>query len=158
MEALKRPIWRVPLVLAGTGAACRLLTFVAGVVWAKIQLARGSHTLTGGYVTELMAVGSFLLFWAAGWKFLRGLTRRQLFLSATIMVVWDAALLAWEQLSQAMGTYSLLIYRLQATTDSMMWATQLLIRLFDRVTVPVVLPGVLTPYLYLLLGRRSGPD
>ena len=76
MEKMKRPIWRVPLVLAGTGIACRMFTYLTGFVWAKIQMAQGpdpvtgAYTITSGYVTELMAAVSFLLFWAAGWRFL----------------------------------------------------------------------------------------
>ena len=67
----------------------------------------------------------------------------------------DGGLLAWEQLSQAMGGYSMWVYRLYATTDAMRWATQILTRVFDEVSVPVVLPYIFTPYLYLLFGRRK---
>ena len=163
MEVLKKPIWRVPLVLAGTGILCRVLSFLVVFVWTRLQIARGPDPVTGsyqigtGYMSEILAVVSFLLFWAAGWKFLRGLTRRQIFASATIMVLWGAALLAGEQLSQAAGNMDLFfgVYHLQATTDAMRWATQLLVRIFDEVSVPVVIPGLLAPYLYLLLGRRA---
>lgn len=161
MDILKKSIFRVPLVLSLTGILCRILTYFVSFISVRIQMAQGPDPATGSYVissghsTVIIAVLSFILFWAAGWKFLRGLPRRQLFLSATIMVVWHAALLAAEQLSQAMGGYSILVYHLQATTEATMWATQILIRLFNQVSVPVILPGLLAPYLYLPLGISS---
>ena len=56
-----------------------------------------------------------------------------------------------------MGGYSLLVYRLQATTGAMMRATQLLVWMFGWVTVSVVIHGLFVPYLYLLLGRKRVP-
>lgn len=160
METLKKPVWRVPLVLGCAGILCRMLTYLLGFVWGRIQIARGpgpdgTTVLTGGYVTEIIAVISFLLFWWAGWRFVRGLSRREIFLSATMMVLINAALLAAEQLSQAMGGYSLWVYRLYALTEGTMWADQLLIRLFDTVSVPVLIPALFAPYLYLVFGKRS---
>lgn len=160
METLQKPLWRVPLVLALTGLVCRCLTYLMGFVWGRIQIARGPNPATGayelstGYLSGIMAVIAFLLFWAVGWKFVRGLSRKQIFCSATIMVVWHGLLLAWEQLSQAMGGYSMWVYRLYATTETTSWATQLLVRIFDEVSVPVVLPAIFTPYCYLIFGRN----
>ena len=161
METLRKPLWRVPVVLALTGLLCRCLTYVVAFIWGRIQMAQGPNPATGayelttGYTTEIMAVIAFLLFWAAGWKFVRGLSRKEIFLSATIMVVWHGLLLALEQLSQAMGGYSIWVYRLYATTDATGWATQILVRVFDEVSVPVVLPAILTAYCYLILGKRK---
>ena len=157
VDILKKPIWRVPLVLSLTGILCRVLTYFISFVSVRIQMAQNRDMITGGYATGIIAMVSFILFWAAGWKFVRGISRRQIFLSATIMVVWEAALLAAEQISQAMGSYSMLVYRLYATTEATMWATQILVRVFDQVSVPVLLPGLLAPYLYLLFGKRQ-PD
>lgn len=160
METWKNPLWRVPLVLGCAGLLCRALTFILAFAWGTIQRFRGpgpdgTTVLTSGYVTEIIAVISFLLFWWAGWRFVRGLTRREIFLSATIMVLFQALLLAWEQLSQSMGGYSLWAYRLYALTEGTMWADQLLIRLFDTVSVPVLIPALFAPYLYLVFGKRS---
>lgn len=162
MELLKKPILRVPLVLALTGTLCRVLRFLVILVWTRMQIAQGPDPVSGAYelsvgpVSPFLDVLCFLLFWAAGWKFVRGLTRKQIFFSATIMVVWLGILLTWEQISQAVtGNYSLWVHRLYATQEAMSWATQLLIGIFDEVTVPVVLPSLLTPYLYLLLGRKT---
>ena len=76
MDFLRRPIWRVPLVLGALGLVCRCLTYVLGLTWGLIQRARGpgpdgSIVLTTGYLSVIMAVISFLLFWWAGWRFLR---------------------------------------------------------------------------------------
>lgn len=160
METWKKPLWRVPLVLGCAGLLCRALTFILAFAWGTIQRLRGpgpdgTTVLTTGYVTEIIAVISFLLFWWAGWRFVRGLTRREIFLPATIMVLFQTLLLVWEQLSQAIGGFSLWAYRLYALTEGTMWADQLLIRLFDTVSVPVLIPALFAPYLYLLFGKES---
>lgn len=160
METWKKPLWRVPLVLGCAGLLCRALSYILGFIWGRIQIAQGpgpdgTTVISTGHVSEIIAVISFLLFWWAGWRFVRGLTRREIFLSATIMVLFQALLLAWEQLSQSMGGYSLWAYRLYALTEGTMWADQLLIRLFDTVSVPVLIPALFAPYLYLVFGKRS---
>ena len=158
MEFWKKPLWRVPLVLAGTGIVCSILSFLMAFVWGRIQIARGPDPVTGacqistGYLSVLSAILAFVLFWLAGWRFVRGLERRQIFLSATIMVVWQAVLLIWEQISQAMGGYSMWVYRIYATVEASSWASQLLFRLFDQVSWPLAVPALFTPYLYILLG------
>lgn len=163
MDLLKKPLLRVPLVLGGAGILCRLLTYLLSFISVRIQMAggpdpvTGAYTISSGHTTQIVSVIAFFLFWAAGWKFLRGLSRKQIFLSASVMVIWSGLLLAWEQVSQAMGGYSLWVYRLSATTEATMWTTQLLIRIFDRVSLPAVMPAVFTPYLYLLLGNRRLP-
>ena len=161
MELLKRPILRVPLVLVLTGILCRALRYAVIMAWTRVQMAQGPDPVTGAYEISVGPAGMvldvlyFALFWIAGWLFVRGLTRRQIFFSATIMVVWLGVLLAWEQLSQALGGYSIWVYRLYATQTAVSWATQLLVWIFDEVSVPVVLPSILTPYLYLFLGKRA---
>lgn len=161
MEALKKPVWRVPLVLGALGLLCRALSYILGFIWGSIQIARGpgpdgATVLSTGYVSEIRAVICFLLFWLAGWRFVRGLTRREIFLSASIMTAVNIALLAAEQISQhVFGTYSMTVYRLYALTEGTMWADQLLIHLFDTVSVPVLIPALFAPYLYLVFGKQS---
>lgn len=163
MEILKKPLWRVPAVLGCTGILCRLLTYILAFIWTRIQIARGpgpdgAFLVGSGGVTVVVSVISFLLFWLAGWQYVRGLSRRQIFLSASIMVLLNGALLAWEQLSQAIGGYSLWVYRLYALTEGQLWVSQLLFRLFDAVSVPLAIPGIFAPYLYLLFGCRDASD
>lgn len=163
METLKKPVWRVPLVLGTLGLICRSLAYVLGMIWGRIQIARGpgpegAYTLTSGHVREILSVISFLLFWWAGRRFVRGLTRREIFASATIMAVVYAALLAAEQISQhVFGTYSMAVYRLYALAEAKGWVDQLLFRLFDTVSVPLAVPGLFAPYLYLLFGKKAAP-
>ena len=49
MEFLKRPIWRVPLVLCATGLLCRLITYLYSFVSVRIQMAQGPDPVTGAY-------------------------------------------------------------------------------------------------------------
>lgn len=161
MEALKKPIWRVPLVLGALGLVRRCLSYVLGFIWARIQIAQGpgpdgAYTVSTGHMSEVAAVISFLLFWWAGWRFLRGMTRRDIFWSATIMVVVYAALLAAEQISlHAFGTLSMTVYRLYALAEGKSWVDQILFRLTGTVSVPMAIPGLFAPYLYLVFGRKS---
>ena len=41
-----------------------------------------------------------------------------------------------------------------SATEATSWATQLLVRVFDEVSIPVVLSTILTPYCYLILERN----
>lgn len=166
MEILKKTIWRVPLVLGVAGIGLRFLTYILAFISVQIQRAQGpdpvtgAYNITGGYVTEIMAVIAFVVFWAAGWKFVRGLERKAVFCSATVMVVRHAALLALEQWCMAASNlelYATVVYRLWATVEATEWVDQILIRVFNQVTVPLMIPGLFAPYLYLFLaGNGSG--
>ena len=161
MRILKSPLLRVPLVLTFTGILCRILSYLGGFIWGRIQIARGPDPVTGAYtvgsgnLTIVLSVIAFLLFWLAGWRYLRHMTFRQILASATIMVVWYALLLTAEQVLQARGGYPLWVHTLYATHESCMWVDQLMFRFFDEVSVRAVIPGLFTPYLYLVFGRRS---
>ena len=160
---LEKPLWRVPVVLGGLGLLCRLLSFILSFAWGRIQIARGpgsdgSVVLTTGYVGEIVTVIMFLLFWLVGWRFVRGLTRREIFRSASIMVLVNAALLAAEQISQhVFGTYSMTVYHLYALADGKSWVDQLLFRLTGTVSLPMAIPGLFAPYLYLVFAKKDDP-
>ena len=164
MEVLKKPILRVPLVLAALGLACRLLDYAGGFLWGLILRAKGPDpatgtiTVTAGPTTAIVSAVSFLLFWWAGWRFVRGLSRREIFRSATIMVLVYAALLAAEQITQSVGVGFLTVYRLYALADGKGWVDQLLFRLFGTVSVPLVIPGLFAPYLYLVFAKKDVPQ
>lgn len=166
MEFWKKPLCRVPVVLGGLGLLCRLLSFILSFVWGRIQIARGpgpdgSVVITTGYVGEIVTVMMFLLFWWAGWRFVRGLTRREIFWSASIMVLVNAALLAAEQISlHVFGNYSMTVHHLYALADGKSWADQLFLRLFlalGSTSSLWVIPGIFAPYLYLIFGKKSVP-
>ena len=167
MELWKKPIWRVPLVLGALGVINRLLSLAGGLIWGSIQRARGpgpdgSVVITTGYVREIVTVLGCLLFWWAGWKFVRGLTRREIFWSASIMALVNAALLAAEQIGQAVtGSYPMWVYRLWVLAEGSGWVNQLFLRLFLAVGSTSnlwVISGVLAPYLYLVFGKKSAPQ
>lgn len=167
MELWKKPIWRVPLVLAALGVINRLLSLAGALIWGSIQRARGpgpdgSIVISTGYLSEIMTVLGALLFWWAGWRFVRGLTRREIFWSASIMALVNAALLAAEQIGQAVtGSYPMWVYRLWVLAEGSGWVSQLFLRLFLAVGSASnlwVIPGVLAPYLYLVFGKKSVPQ
>lgn len=167
MEVWKKPIWRVPLVLVVLGFINRLLSLAGGLVWGSIQRARGpgpdgSIVISTGYLSEVVAVLGCLLFWWAGWRFVRGLTRREVFWSASIMVLVNAALLAAEQIGQAAaGSYPLWVYRFWFLAEGSGWVSQVFFRLFQALGSTSslwVVPGVFAPYLYLIFGKKGAPD
>ncbi|MEG2175421.1 MAG: hypothetical protein RRY97_00995 [Oscillibacter sp.] len=102
----------------------------------------------------LIAILAFVVFWAAGWRFLRGLTRKEIFLSAAIMVGLQLLLLAWEQIAQAHGPYSTAVYYLWAFTESQGWMSRILFLLTGQVTAALAIPPQFTPFFYLLLGQK----
>ena len=157
MELWKKPIWRVPLVLAALGVINRLLSLAGALIWGSIQRARGpgpdgSIVISTGYLSEIMTVLGCLLFWWAGWR---------IFWSASIMALVNAALLAAEQIGQAVtGSYPMWVYRLWVLAEGSGWVNQLFLRLFQALgsnSSLWVIPGVLAPYLYLVFGRKSAP-
>lgn len=166
MELWKRPIWRVPLVLGALGVLNRLLTFTGALIWGSIQRARGpgpdgSIVISSGCLSEITTVLGCLLFWWAGWRFVRGLTRREIFWSASIMALVNAALLAAEQIGQAVtGSYPMWVYRLWVLAEGSGWVNQIFFRLFQALgsnSSLWVIPGVLAPYLYLVFGKKDVP-
>lgn len=164
MEFYKTPLWRVPVVLGTLGIFCRILSLGGGILWGTYLRAQGPDPETGkiilssGPVPAIVAVVSCVLFWWAGWRFVQGLTRRQIFLSATIMVVFHAVLLAAEQIGQSMGGYPLTVYHLYALTEGTLWVSQLLIRLFDDWSLLLACVSVLAPYLYIVFGKKGVPQ
>ena len=167
MEFWKKPLWRVPVVLGALGVINRLLTLAGSMIWVSIQRARGpgpdgSIVIGTGYLREILTVAGALLFWWAGWRFVRGLTRREIFWSASIMVLVNAALLAAEQIGQAVtGSYPMWVYRLYALTEGTSWVSQLFFRLFLAAGFTSslwVVPDIFAPYLYLIFGKKSAPQ
>ena len=159
MEFWKRPVLRVPLVLCGLGILMRRFDVLAGFVWGRIQIASGSTEISAGPVTIVSTVIDCLLFWLAGWFFVRGLTRRQVFWSASTMVLINAALLAAEQISWAGGWYFPWVYHLYALAEGSRWVFRLLSRIFNTVSIPLAVVGVFTPCLYLIFAKkRTSPQ
>ena len=166
MEFWKKPLWRVPVVLGALGVINRLLTLAGSMIWVSIQRARGpgpdgSIVIGTGYLGEILTVAGALLFWWAGWRFVRGLTRREIFWSASIMVLVNAALLAAEQIGQAVtGSYPMWVYRLYALTEGTSWVSQLFFRLFLAAGLTSslwVVPDIFAPYLYLVFAKKDAP-
>ncbi len=169
MEFWKKPILRVPLVLGALGVINRLLTLAGSMIWVSIQRARGpgpdgSIVIGTGYLGEILTVAGALLFWWAGWRFVRGLTRREIFWSASIMVLVNAALLAAEQISlHVFGSYgwtvyNRTVYHLSALADGTSWVSQLFFRLFLAAGLTSslwVVPDIFAPYLYLVFGKKA---
>lgn len=157
MESLKKSLWRVPLVCAGTGLLCRVLNFLIVFVVTRIRMAQAPDApiTVGMGLNTLLSALAFVLFWAAGWLFLRELTRKERFFSATLLVVFQLCLLAWEQIAQAHGAYPMAVYYLWAITESQNWLSWVIFLLTDTVSVPLAVAAQFTPYLYLLLPRKA---
>lgn len=153
----KQALWRVPLVCAGAGLVCRVLNFLIVFVVTRIRIAQAPDAPIGigPGLNALLAALAFVLFWAAGWLFLRDLTRKERFFSATLLVAFQLCLLAWEQLAQAQGAYPMAVYYLWTITESQNWLSWLLFLLTDAVNVPLAIAVQFTPYLYLLLPHKT---
>lgn len=157
MDFWKRPILRVPLVLCGLGILMRLVTYLTSFVWVRILIASGSTEISVGPVTVVSTAIDFLLFFLAGWFFVRGLTRRQVFCSASIMVLINTALLAAEQISWSGGWYVPWVYRLYALAEGSRWLGQLLFHIFGGISIPLAVVGLFAPYFYLIFAKKGPP-
>ena len=162
MEFWKRPVFRVPLVLMALGVVCRIVSFFAGYLWGSYLHAQGPDPETGifylsaGPTTAIMILVSCLLFWWAGWRFVRGLSRRQVFLSASIMTAISAVLLAAEQIAQAMGNYPMWLFHLYSLAEGSQWVMLLLAHLFNA-GISTAVVSIFAPYLYLIFAKKNVP-
>lgn len=159
MDNWKHTIWRVPAAMFLSGIIAR----AAGVPVAHLfnQMENGSYTISPMY-DSFMNILRLALFLAAGWLLLRGLSRRSIFRSATIMAAYSALALAVEQVGQALIGADILslTYYLYIPKSGSYILTSLLFRLAPEGFphwgyVLLAVPSCFFPYLYLVFGRKS---
>lgn len=160
MTASKTGLWRVPAAMALSGLIGRMVGFPLARLFL-VRLEDGSHTSSPLFSPCMNGI-YVALFLAAGWLLLRGMDRRTLFRSATLMVAYGLLVLAVEQIGQVLagGGILLLTYYLYIPTEAGSVVTSLLFRLAPE-TLPhwgfvlLAIPSCFLPYLYLVFGRKA---
>lgn len=160
MDNWKHTIWRVPAAMFLSGIIARAVSVPVAHLFIY-QMEDGSYTISSMY-DSCMDILRLALFLAAGWLLLRGLSRRSIFRSATIMAAYSALVLAVEQIGQALIGADILslTYYLYIPKSGSYILTSLLFRLAPEGFphwgyVLLAIPSCFFPYLYLVFGRKS---
>ena len=157
MKTLKTSLWRVPLIclIAGflwTPLMVRLLLRFAvtapGVMDETISLV-----LHGGMTAAVLVLGGLFL--------LRGQTRRDIFLSASVAATYHIVLSLVQQLGGwTSGPAAVVFLRLYAPLEWTSFPMLLLLRLFPQADpgtlylTLISLPNYLVPYLFVPFGKK----
>lgn len=154
MDIRKNLLWRVPLycVLAGIGALY-LNTYVL-MRFAIVTLSDG--TVTSDPVKVLIIYGIDLaaaLF--IGRFFFRGMTKKELFLSATILVVIQMliTLIQW-MLGGVTGPLGVALLYLSQISEWCRFVSQLTYRMTSNLWIGAFLEALM-PYVFLLFGQND---
>lgn len=162
MENWKHTLWRVPLIsmIAGflwTPCMVRLL-----VRFAMIRQSDGSVEIHAARQLLIYGIGMAAVVIIGGVLLLRGLTRREIFRSASLVVGY-AILLNFAQLVTGIttGPGAVVFMRLSTPLEWMHIPRMLLHSVLpapEEFSAPYVyltsLPNLLVPYLFVLFGRK----
>lgn len=150
----KNTVWTVPLFCI----AASLLTFfliVYGVGrFAVITLPDG--TVTSSVGRELLIYGCVFAagLIIGGFYLFAKLTRKEIRVSATIMVVYQLVIILLQELPIPSGRMALTLSFLGMAGEWYSFVPMLLYRVTGSTIVSAVL-GAFTPYVFLLFGKKS---
>lgn len=166
MNIRKKALWRVPLIciVAGIISSISILLFARFTI---VTLPDGVVTTDNFRVLIIYGVLFFATLFIGGLRFCRHMTRKELFASASIMVLYGIILLIVQQVSQELivqqgsqAGASILVGLTIYLFLPFEWCgliSQLLIQLGIGV-LPAVVISMFTPYLFVLFGRKESID
>lgn len=145
----KSNLWKLPAYCLLSGFVCHLLlVYVLGRL-AIVTLPDG--TITGDNRRWMLLSGIlFLIVLAVGWVLLRKLPRRELLVSASILVGLNVLFGILSEVTN--GSFGFFWYAL-SEWDSVV--SQLLNAAGVNMWVSTIITWVLPPYIFVLFGRRS---
>ena len=145
----KSNLWKVPAYCLIAGFICyQLLVHVLGY-FAIVTLPDGSITADNGRWMLLSGI-LFLVVLAVGWALFRKLPRRELFVSASILVVLNVVFGILSYVTN--NSFSFFWYEL-CEWDSVI--SQLLNAAGVNMWVSAIITWLLPPYIFVLFGRKS---
>ncbi|MBU5626435.1 hypothetical protein KQI82_05800 [Oscillibacter sp. MSJ-2] len=153
----KHTLWRVPAYCAAAGVVSRQLIIRWLGRLAVVTLPDGVVSID--LTRQLIVYGIvFLAALSVGAMILRSMTRKEIALSATIIVAFQLALAAFELaaggMTESLGTA---LWYLSQSSEWSHFLSQLLFKAggMDFLWAGVFLDG-LAPYLFILFGRKDG--
>lgn len=156
LQSLRRSVWRVPLITVIAGAlytpCCVQILLRYGVVSPGVIDGRVSLLTSGFLLAAVLLLGWVLL--------LRDQTRREIFLSASLVVAYGLVLFAVQLLTGSTTGPAAVVF-LRLVEDPLSWTVfpaQLGLYMRERLGWTVPFLGLLrffVPYLFVLFGKRD---
>lgn len=155
MDIRKNTFWKVPLYCIVAGILVYILC-----VYYLLQLAIVKHpdgVITTDNTRVLIIYGALFLgtLLIGGLVFFRGMTRKEIFFSASILVIYGVILIfIQEAFNLTTGPVAFLMMILFRPFEWSSFVVQIFFRLSNNLWIGVVLQ-VLAPYLFVLFGKKS---
>ena len=155
MDTVKKKVWKVPLFCVVAGwVAFRVVIFLTSR-FAIVTLANGSVSANNSRVLIIYTATFFAALLIGGLIVFRNMTKKELFLSASIIVVFQVAMIfiqwAFRLTTGWAAIFFLYIYQISE------WSTivpQLLYRLNDNIWIGAVV-NAFVPYIFILFGKKT---
>lgn len=150
-----RSWWKVPLYCIAASWVCFQLEVRLLGRWALVTLPDGSISSDNARWMIMSALLFLAVVCIGGFLFFRKMTRKELFGSASVMVVLNIVLGIFIYLTQHTFTAFALLWSEFTEWDSIF--SQILFQLGVNEWLSAVMVWVLPPYIYLLFGKKEDP-
>ncbi len=153
---MKKTWWKVPLYCIAASWVCFQLTVHVFGRWALATLPDG--TITADRTRELILHAALFaaVVLIGGLLFFRKMSRREIFQSASVLVVLNVVLGIFTYLTQRIFTSFTMLWSILTEWDSIF--ALLLFQLGVNEWVNAAILWLLPPYIFVLFGRRCASE
>ena len=145
--------WKVPLYCVAASWICYQLEILVLGRWAIITLPDGTITSDSTRWMIMSALLFLAIVCIGGFLFFRKMTRKEIFRSASVLVVLNIALGIFTYITQRTLTSFSMLWMELTEWDSIF--SQILLKLGLNEWVSAVITWVLPPYVFLLFGKKE---
>lgn len=151
----KKVLWKIPVYCIVAGFISFHLNVLLISKLALVKIYDGTVTSDTSRVMILYALGLFTTVLLGGFLFFKNMTRKEVFLSASIMVAVNILLLSiqWILKSGTGFTAGIMLYTAEIYEWSM-FIPLMLMKVIDNVWI-CSLVGCFVPYLFIPFGRKE---
>lgn len=158
MAVRKNTLWRLPVFCFLAGVVVFHISVYAYMFFAMETLPENVITMNEIRVFIIDALLFFGTLFLGGRMFFRKMTRRELFWSATILAVFGlVTLLLQLTLDMTTSTGAIWMYYLFQPFEWCNFSYSIVQKLTGNIWIGIVM-RILTPYLFVLFGRKEGAD
>lgn len=154
MEIRKNTLWRVPVFCLIAGEFAYHIVLRLLIRWALVPLPDGTLTIDSGkemLIYGLILIATLLI----GRWFFRTMNRKEIFVSASILILFDLTLTGIQfLLPPTKGAYALFFLYASRLFEWSNLIYQLIFQITGSIWAGVFL-NCLAPYLFVLPGRRK---